>query len=69
MDTSDPDIVFDGSGICNHCTNFIIRLQGRGYVKNDSEALFQKYVDAVKDYGKGKPYDCIVGISGGVDSC
>jgi len=69
MDTSDPDILFDEEGICNHCTSFIKRLESRGYVKGESEALFQKYVDVIKSHGKGKNYDCIVGISGGVDSC
>lgn len=69
MDTSDPDIVFDEKGICNHCTAFIQRQQNRGYVKGESEAQFQQYVEVMKNYGKGKPYDCIVGISGGVDSC
>jgi N-acetyl sugar amidotransferase len=69
MDTSDPDIVFDEKGICNHCTGFIQRLQSRGYVKGESEALLHKFVDVIKSHGNGKPYDCIVGISGGVDSC
>ncbi len=68
MDTTDPDIVFDAQGICNHCTAFLERLQSRGYVKGKSEALFQEYAEVIKSYGKGKPYDCIVGISGGVDS-
>lgn len=69
MDTSDPDIVFDENGICNHCTGFIQRLQSRGYVKGESEKVWEQYVEVVKQHGKGKPYDCIVGISGGVDSC
>lgn len=69
MDTSDPDIVFDESGVCNHCTSFIGRLESRGYVKGESEVLLEQYVEVIKEHGKGKPYDCIVGISGGVDSC
>ncbi len=69
MDTTDPDIVFDKDGICNHCTDFILRQQSRGYVPGESEALFQQYADVMKQKGKGNQYDCIVGISGGVDSC
>ena len=69
MDTSDPDIVFDKNGVCNHCTSFIERLKSRGYVRNESEALLQQYVEVIKGHGKGKEYDCILGISGGVDSC
>lgn len=69
MDTSDPDILFDENGVCNNCTQFINRLQCRGYVKGKSEAQLQQYVDVIKRNGQGKRYDCIVGISGGVDSC
>lgn len=69
MDTSDPDIQFDEQGICNHCTSFIDRLQSRQYVKGESEAIWSHYVEVIKQHGKGKQYDCIVGISGGVDSC
>lgn len=69
MDTSDPDIEFDNNGICNHCTSFIERLQSRKYVKGESEAEWSRYVEVIKQHGKGKQYDCIVGISGGVDSC
>lgn len=69
MDTSDPDIVFDVNGICNHCTSFLQRLESRGYVKGTSEANWHTYVNVIKAHGKGKRYDCIVGISGGVDSC
>ena len=66
MDTSDPDISFDEQGICNHCTSFIDRLQSRQYVKGESEAIWSHYVEVIKQHGKGKQYDCIVGISGGV---
>ena len=69
MDTSDPDIIFDEHGVCNHCTSFIDRLQSRKYVKGESEAEWSRYVEVIKQNGKGKQYDCIVGISGGVDSC
>lgn len=69
MDTSDPDIIFDENGVCNHCTSFIERLKSRKYVKGESEAEWSHYVEVIKQHGKGKQYDCIVGISGGVDSC
>lgn len=69
MDTTDPDIVFDEKGICNHCTGFIERLQSRQYIKGVSEAQWEQFVKVIKKNAEGKPYDCIVGISGGVDSC
>ncbi|HEX4877931.1 MAG TPA: N-acetyl sugar amidotransferase, partial [Chitinophagaceae bacterium] len=69
MDTTDPDIVFDEQGVCNHCTGFIERLESRKYIKGESEKEWNHYLAAVKSKGEGKKYDCILGISGGVDSC
>lgn len=69
MDTSDPDIVFDENGVCNHCKEFTSHLENRGYVPGESEAEFERYVEHIKEKSKNNQYDCIVGISGGVDSC
>lgn len=69
MDTSDPDIEFDDMGVCNHCKAFTKRLQSRGYTPGISEKEWESYVGVIKQKGRGKKYDCIVGISGGVDSC
>jgi N-acetyl sugar amidotransferase len=68
MDTSDPDIKFDGNGHCNHCVDFLEKRALRNYQgeKSDRE-LVGIYAD-MKKAGKGKKYDCIIGISGGVDS-
>jgi N-acetyl sugar amidotransferase len=68
MDSSVDDIRFDDSGICNYC-----RLNDRllaDYPKS-SEGLqrFEKLIATIKVEGKGRKYDCVVGISGGVDSC
>ena len=69
MDTSDPEITFNHSGRCNHCS------QTKNYSCEENKAyeqVFQRYVDSfiakIKSDGKGKPYDCIIGVSGGVDS-
>lgn len=66
MDTTDPDIIFDENGVCNHCTNAKI------FVKNLRERKrnfdLQGYVDKIKKDGRNSEYDCIAGISGGVDS-
>ncbi len=68
MDTSDPDIVFDNDGICNWWHEFqqirASRPQGK-----DLDSLLQSYIQKIKDSGKNKKYDCILGLSGGVDSC
>ena len=70
MDTTDPDIFFDGDGYCNHCTNAIERLKQPPYglSPKEKEAALNKLLQSVKISGKGKQYDCIIGLSGGVDS-
>lgn len=69
MDTSDPDIVFDKLGNCNHCEDFLTRVSLDTYKPGKSETQLKQIIDNIKRTGQGKSYDCIVGISGGVDSC
>lgn len=69
MDTTDPDIVFDENGYCNHCTNAIKRLNEIAFI--DPTLKKQRLNDSLekmKKAGKGKKYDCVIGLSGGVDS-
>ncbi|MCO5259293.1 MAG: N-acetyl sugar amidotransferase [Crocinitomicaceae bacterium] len=68
MDTTDPDIVFDNKGNCNHCGHFLDVLNHHKYKGVESDREFAKTVELIKKRGKGKPYDCVVGLSGGVDS-
>ena len=68
MDTSDPDITFDADGVCSHCRDYDRVM--RGYVFPDDLGR-QKLLDAVsrmRTAGRGRRYDCIIGLSGGVDS-
>lgn len=67
MDTSDEDIRFDEKGVCHHCQDFEVVLKQPRYRKEDAEQKLVELINSVK--GKGKSYDCLVGISGGVDSC
>jgi N-acetyl sugar amidotransferase len=65
---SDPTIVFAQDGTCNYCTDAIIALKN-GYFPNEEgkqrlDSLFSK----IKLEGKGKKYDCMMGLSGGLDS-
>lgn len=69
MSTTDPDITFDGEGRCNHCTDYLERLAALTYNAETSGQALQGTVDRVKAAGRGKEYDCVVGISGGIDSC
>lgn len=68
MDTSDPDIEFDADGICNHCTTAIQRMKDQLLPPVERERALHELVEKVKAEGKGKAHDCIIGVSGGVDS-
>ncbi len=65
---ADPDISFDEKGICNYYYQYIEA--EKGYVKKDEEGktAFDNAVATMKKDGAGKKYDCILGVSGGVDS-
>lgn len=68
MDTTAHDIVFDEKGICNYCRTFEKRLEDARAKVQDLEAHRDEFIAKVMDDGKGKEYDCIIGVSGGVDS-
>lgn len=69
MDTTDPDIEFDENGICNHCKRAEKLINERTYIDLDvRKNKLDELVAKIKSEGKGKPYDCIIGVSGGVDS-
>lgn len=70
MDTTDPDIWFDEHGVSSHALRFdelhsaTVRSAQRGERQGELEEL----VAAIKKSGEGRPYDCVIGVSGGVDS-
>ncbi len=70
MDTSDPDIVFDEEGVCNHCKKAYRLLASEPYAlpPADKQRQLEKLAARIREEGKGKPYDCIIGVSGGADS-
>ncbi len=69
MDTTDPAIHFDDQGVCNHCNNFE-KVVSKGYFPNaEGKKKLDQILADIKAEGKGKEYDCIIGLSGGVDSC
>lgn len=68
MDTTDPDITFDRNGVCSNCRQYDNNAALYGYKKGKSEKALKQLVRQMKKEGKGKEYDCILGISGGVDS-
>jgi len=69
MDTSAPDITFEKDGKCNYCSDFLKRANHILLEDNAVKAeRLRAFVADVKNRGRGSAYDCIVGVSGGVDS-
>jgi len=68
MDTTDPQIKFDENGHCNHCIEFLTIRKKYIFQGEKAEKELEQIVNKMKADGKGREYDCIAGISGGVDS-
>lgn len=68
MDTTDPEIKFDENGRCDFCDNFYNTILPSWHPDEQGFKKLQEIAEKIKQDGKGKPYDCIIGISGGVDS-
>lgn len=68
MDTTDPEIIFDDHGVCNHCHEFDEVTSKRWFPDNEGEKRLATIVENIKAAGAGQEYDCIIGLSGGVDS-
>lgn len=68
MDTTDPDIIFDAEGVCNHCRRFEVMAAKRLVPLTERPARLAALIETVKREGRGKEYDCVIGVSGGVDS-
>ena len=65
---ADPDITFDEKGICNYYYEYLKAENEQVKKGAEGEAAFNKIIAQIKEDGKGKEYDCILGVSGGVDS-
>lgn len=68
MDTTDREIAFDKEGRCNHCTDYFQRLAGLTYHGKASDEELERIVGVIRAAGRSSDYDCLVGISGGIDS-
>lgn len=70
MDTSDPHIVFDDEGVCNHCRRIekIFLMPPFSLNDEDKKKELLKKVESIKKNGENRKYDCVIGLSGGVDS-
>ncbi|MBL8087269.1 MAG: N-acetyl sugar amidotransferase [Chthonomonas sp.] len=68
MDTSDPLIEFNSAGICNHCRGYEHQKQTMVWDEETRETRLQALVGAIRNSGKKHEFDCLIGVSGGVDS-
>lgn len=69
MDTTSPDIVFDKEGICNYCKAYEKKIKSQ-YLIKDFNNYLSKTVKSIKLHAlnKNKSHDCLIAISGGMDS-
>jgi N-acetyl sugar amidotransferase len=68
MDTTDSQITFDERGVCDHCRTFFSQVKPNWHTDERGERALRALVDQIKAAGQGKDFDCIVGMSGGIDS-
>ncbi|WP_287497388.1 N-acetyl sugar amidotransferase [Pandoraea sp. CB10b_02] len=68
MDTSDSNITFDGRGWCDYCNNYHSNILPNWHPDERGEREIMTTVEQIKRDGKGKDHDCLIGLSGGVDS-
>lgn len=64
----DPNLKLDENGFCNHCHYYFE--QAKLHIKEGKEAteVLNRTITQIKEYGKNRKYDCLIGLSGGVDS-
>lgn len=68
MDSSNPAILFDAAGQCNCCSSALQRRPHEWWPDESGAKRMQAMVDTLRTAGKGKPYDVMIGLSGGIDS-
>jgi N-acetyl sugar amidotransferase len=68
MDTSDPKITFDERGWCDYCNNYHSNILPNWHPNEIGLKTIMPLIKKIKDDGKNKPHDCLIGLSGGVDS-
>ena len=68
MDTTDSKITFDAQGVCDHCRNFDKKIKPYWKPQENRYDELEKIAAKIRKEGKGKDYDCILGLSGGADS-
>ena len=68
MDTTDTKITFDEQGVCDHCNTFHEEISPNWHTDEKGDKALWAIIDKIKEEGKGKDFDCLMGMSGGIDS-
>ncbi len=67
MDTTDPEIIIDQEG-CTYCNRYRVNVPRLPKFQKNSKDLLDNLIAKIIRSGKNRPYDCLIGVSGGVDS-
>src|SRR5687767_9330943 len=68
MDTSDSRITFDDRGVCDHCNDFWTHVEPNWHTDERGRLELEAIVSRIKKAGRRHDFDCLLGLSGGVDS-
>ncbi len=68
MDTSDPNITFDDHGCCDYCNNYELTILPNWHTDEKGYSELMSMAERIKADSKGHDFDCIIGLSGGLDS-
>ena len=68
MDTTDSKIIFDDKGVCDHCNTYYTDILPKWHTGERGHKALEEIVVKIKKEGKGKDFDCLMGMSGGIDS-
>lgn len=68
MDTSDSRITFDEKGVCDHCNDYHQNVKPNWHTDERGRKELEILVEKIKESGKKHDFDCLLGLSGGVDS-
>lgn len=68
MDTTDPRITFNEKGESDYCQNFDTQIKPNWHTDERGAAELEKISEKIREEGKDKDFDCIIGLSGGLDS-
>lgn len=68
MDTTDSKITFDENGVCDHCNTYYQDIEPVWSYGEGRKDKLERLIESIRKNGKGKNFDCLMGMSGGIDS-